>query len=100
MFLNDIYYYCTFKFILNDYKKLKLLIMRKFLFLLILLGFVSQVNAQVICYVETPPLLVGNKEMSWAFGGGWGTPDLNVPGNSILDTLVFASDGTAADSLV
>jgi hypothetical protein len=74
--------------------------MRRALFLLILLGCISQANAQVIFYVETPPPLVGNYEMTWADpGGGWGTPDLNNPANAILDTLVFVDDGTAADSL-
>ncbi len=74
--------------------------MRRALFFLLVLGFVSQVNAQVIFYVETPPPLVGNYEMTWADpGGGWGTPDLNNPANSVLDTLVFADDGTTGDSL-
>jgi len=75
--------------------------MKKALYFLFALGFVSQVNAQVIFYVETPPSLVGNREMTWADpAGGWGCPDMNLPINAILDTLVFAVDGTAADSLV
>jgi hypothetical protein len=74
--------------------------MRRALYLLLTLGFVSQINAQVIFYVETPAPLVGNKEMTWADpAGGWGCPDMNIPANAILDTLVFAVDGTAADSL-
>jgi hypothetical protein len=74
--------------------------MRRTLYLLFTLGFVLQMNAQVIFYVETPAALVGNKEMTWADpAGGWGCPDMNVPANAILDTLVFASDGTASDSL-
>lgn len=75
--------------------------MKRALYLLFALGFVSQINAQVIFYVETPPSLVGNKDMTWADpAGGWGTPDMNLPVNAILDTLAFAVDGTAADSLV
>lgn len=74
--------------------------MRKFLFFLVVLGFVSQVNAQVITYVESPAPFIGNYEFTWADpGGGWGCPDLNIPANAILDTLVFAVDATAADSL-
>jgi hypothetical protein len=74
--------------------------MRRALYLLLTLGFVSQINAQVIFYVETPAPLVGNKEMTWADpAGGWGCPDMNIPANAILDTLVFAYDGTPSDSL-
>ncbi len=74
--------------------------MRKALYLLLTLGFVSQINAQVIFYVETPAPLVGNKEMTWADpAGGWGTPDMNIPANAILDTLAFAYDASAGDSL-
>lgn len=74
--------------------------MRKALYLLLSLSFVSQMNAQVIFYVETPAPLVGNKEMTWADpAGGWGCPDMNIPANAILDTLVFAYDASAADSL-
>lgn len=74
--------------------------MRRSLLLMLTLGFVNVLSAQVICYVETPPSLEGNKEMTWADpGGGWGCPDLTIPANAVLDTLVFAEDGTAADSL-
>ncbi len=65
--------------------------MRRALFLLLTLGFVSQINAQVIFYMESPAPVVGNYDMTWADpGGGWGCPDLNIPGNSVLDTLAFA----------
>jgi hypothetical protein len=74
--------------------------MRRALYFLLTLGFVSQIHAQVIFYVETPPSLVGNKEMTWGTTAqGWGSPDMNIPANAILDTLVFAYDGTSADSL-
>lgn len=75
--------------------------MRKVLLLMLSLGFVSMLSAQVICYVETPPSLEGNKEMTWADpGGGWGCPDLNIPANAVLDTCVFAYDASpTADSL-
>src|SRR5687767_4273635 len=75
--------------------------MRRAFYLLLILGFVSQVNAQVIFYVETPAPLVGNRDLTWADpAGGWGCPDMNIPANAILDTLVMAVDASpTADSL-
>jgi len=66
--------------------------------LLIFLSF--YLKAQVIFYVETPTEIQGSYDMTWSDpANGWGSPDLNLPINSILDTLVMAYDGTAADSL-
>lgn len=74
--------------------------MRRVLFFFLALVSMVQLDAQVIFYVESPAPLVGNQEMTWADpAGGWGTPDMNIPANAILDTLAFAYDGTAADSL-
>ena len=57
-------------------------------------------SSQVIFYVENPSELEGNYEMTWSDpAGGWGSPDLNDPLNATTGTLVFAEDGTAADSL-
>jgi hypothetical protein len=58
------------------------------------------VQAQVIFYVESPEEIEGDYEMTWSDpANGWGSPDLNFPENSVLDTLVMAYDGSAADSL-
>lgn len=46
-------------------------------------------NAQVIFNVKQPQNLAGNYTMNWAFGGGWGCPDLNIAANSIEEQLVF-----------
>lgn len=65
---------------------------------MMLVGLIS--SAQVILFVQNPPGQVGNRNFTWADpGGGWGTPDLTDPANAITDTLVFAEDGTAEDSL-
>jgi len=66
--------------------------------LLLLLGI--SLNAQVIFYVESPEEIEGDYEMTWSDpANGWGSPDLNFTENSVLDTLVMAYDGSAADSL-
>jgi hypothetical protein len=71
---------------------------------LLLIGLFAVVSfyakAQVIFYVETPESLEGDYEMTWSDpANGWGSPDLNITDNSVTGTLVFAYDGTAADSL-
>jgi hypothetical protein len=72
----------------------------KKLFTILCLYLVNSMSAQVIFYVENPADLEGNYEMTWADpAGGWGSPDLNDPLNATTGNLVFAVDGTAADSL-
>lgn len=57
-------------------------------------------SSQVIFYVEEPLSLEGNYDFTWADpNGGWGGPDLTDPAEAIADTLVFADDGSSADSL-
>jgi hypothetical protein len=74
--------------------------MKKLLFFALVFCGLHQAGAQVILYVETPPALEGNLDFTWSDpGAGWGSPDLNDPLNAITGALVFASDGTAADSL-
>ncbi|MFM7728259.1 MAG: PA domain-containing protein, partial [Flavobacteriales bacterium] len=70
--------------------------------LLVLVSFLAtwSIQAQVIFYVESPEEVEGDYEMTWSDpANGWGSPDLNFPENSVLDTLVMAYDGSAADSL-
>lgn len=66
--------------------------MRRALFLLLTLGFVSQITAQVICYVETPLPVQGSKEINYAtLANGWTLmPDMTNPANAVEDTLAFA----------
>jgi len=72
--------------------------MRRALFLLLTLGFVSQTSAQVICYVETPIPVQGSKEINFAtLANGWTVmPDMTIPANAVEDTLAFA---VGSDSL-
>jgi len=57
-------------------------------------------QAQVVFSVEAPAALEGNYTFTYADpGGGWGSPDLLIPANAVLDTAVFALDDTSADSL-
>jgi len=76
--------------------------MKKFL---LFVGFALTTTlstAQVIFYVNPPSTNEGNFNFTWADpgGGDWTCPDLNNVANVVVDTLVFANDGTAADSLV
>lgn len=66
--------------------------MRRALFLLLTLGFVSQLSAQVICYIETPVPVQGSKEINYATAAnGWTVmPDMTNPANAVEDTLAFA----------
>ena len=74
--------------------------MKKHFTFLMLLMVSAAVRAQVIFYVENPSELEGNYEMTWADpAGGWGSPDLNDPLNATTGNLVFALDGSDADSL-
>lgn len=57
-------------------------------------------QAQVACVVKAPPSIAGNYAFTWADpASNWGTKDLNVPANSVEDTLMLVDDGTADDSL-
>jgi hypothetical protein len=74
--------------------------MNKLLLTPLLLLFTLGLHAQVIFYVESPEEIEGDYEMTWSDpANGWGSPDLNFTENSVLDTLVMAYDGSAADSL-
>lgn len=57
-------------------------------------------QAQIIVYCEAPAASAGNYAFTWADpAGGWGTADLNIPANSVKDTLMLVDDGTLDDSL-
>ncbi len=74
--------------------------MKKLLLSTLAFLFAWCLNAQVIFYVESPEEIQGDYEMTWSDpANGWGSPDLNYPENSVLDTLVMAYDGSDADSL-
>jgi len=63
----------------------------------ILLGCVLAIatlsmQAQIITYVAEPAALEANLTFTWADPPDWGTADLNIPANSIMDTLAIALD--------
>ena len=61
------------------------------------IGLFAQVHVDVL----DPPDLIGSYTNTWAdpVVDQWGTPDMNDPINRVIETVVLASDGTAADSL-
>jgi len=60
----------------------------------------SYIQAQIIVYCQSPASVTGNKAFTWgAPSGGWGTADLNIPANSITDTVMLVHDGTIGDTL-
>jgi hypothetical protein len=56
---------------------------------------------QIIVNIESPAAVAGSLGFTIAeSGGGWTImPDMTDPLNAVLDTLVFADDGTLGDSL-
>jgi len=52
-------------------------------------------NAQVIVAGVSPQSIVANYTNSWADpAGGWGTPDFNIPGTFVEDTIMLVDDGS------
>ncbi|MAO32958.1 MAG: hypothetical protein CL824_05570, partial [Crocinitomicaceae bacterium] len=69
--------------------------MRKTLLFIGFLGMTLIAHSQVIFAVQSPSSIAGNYEFTWAPpSGGWGTPDFNIPGTFVEDTLMFVDDGT------
>jgi hypothetical protein len=51
--------------------------------------------AQVIAAGISPQSIVANYTHTWADpGSGWGTPDFNIPGTFVQDTIMLANDGS------
>ena len=60
---------------------------------LLLTGIVSY--AQVVFNVQSPASISGNYDLTYSDpAGGWGSPDLTVPANSVTAELMFVEDGT------
>lgn len=75
--------------------------MKKLILSLLAISGLFAANAQVIFYAEAPNAIVGNYDFTYAKPTqSWGGPDMTLPANAITDTLMLASDGTTADSLV
>ncbi|MEO8068096.1 MAG: PA domain-containing protein [Flavobacteriales bacterium] len=62
----------------------------------------SRTHAQVTADVLEPAALEGDYAHTWAApaANSWATPDMELPANVVVDTVVQALDATAADSLM
>lgn len=57
-------------------------------------------SAQTVFNVDFPASIGGNYDFEYATtANNWGVADLTVPSNAVVDTIVFVTDGTPADSL-
>ena len=55
------------------------------------------INAQINFNVLEPPSVAGYYDFTWGDDQGmwaWGSPDFNIPGTFVQDTLMFVDDGT------
>ena len=69
--------------------------MKKILLSLSVIFAAASLNAQVIVAGVSPQSIVANYNHTWSDpAGGWGTPDFNIPGTFVEDTLMLANDGT------
>lgn len=69
--------------------------MRKFLLTISALALTYMSNAQVIVAGVSPQSIVANYTHTWADpASGWGTPDFNIPGTYVQDTLMLVEDGS------
>jgi hypothetical protein len=51
-------------------------------------------SAQVIVAGVSPNSIIANYPFTWAEPGAWGTPDFNIPGTFVQDTLMLVDDGS------
>lgn len=69
--------------------------MKKVLLSLTVILSAAAASAQVIVAGVSPQNIVANYNHSWADpAGGWGTPDFNIPGTFVEDTLMIVDDGS------
>lgn len=69
--------------------------MRKLLLTISAVALTYMSNAQVIVAGVSPQSIVANYTHTWADPtGGWGTPDFNIPGTYVQDTLMLVDDGS------
>lgn len=69
--------------------------MRKLLLTISAIVLAYSSNAQVIVAGVSPQSIVANYTHTWADpAGGWGTPDFNIPGTYVQDTLMLVDDGS------
>lgn len=68
--------------------------MKKLLLTLSVVALAYWSSAQVIVAGVSPTSIIANYSFTWAVPGGWGTPDFNVPGTYVQDTLMLVEDGS------
>jgi hypothetical protein len=69
--------------------------MKKLLLSISVVLTAAAANAQVIVAGVSPQSIVANYTNSWADpAGGWGTPDFNIPGTFVEDTIMLVDDGS------
>jgi hypothetical protein len=69
--------------------------MRKLLLTISAVVLSATTYAQVIAAGISPQSIVANYTHTWADpAGGWGTPDFNIPGTYVQDTLKIVDDGS------
>ncbi|MDP4595727.1 MAG: T9SS type A sorting domain-containing protein [Crocinitomicaceae bacterium] len=69
--------------------------MKKLLLTVSAIALSAATYAQVIVAGISPQSIVANYAHTWADpGSGWGTPDFNIPGTYVQDTLMVVDDGS------
>ena len=69
--------------------------MKKLLLTISAVALSAATYAQVIVAGISPQSIVANYTHTWADpGSGWGTPDFNIPGTYVQDTLMIVDDGS------
>ncbi|MEN9968755.1 MAG: hypothetical protein RIR94_937 [Bacteroidota bacterium] len=69
--------------------------MKKLLLTVSAIALSAATYAQVIVAGISPQSIVANYAHTWADpGSGWGTPDFNIPGTYVQDTIMLADDGS------
>jgi hypothetical protein len=69
--------------------------MKKLLLSISAVALSAATYAQVIVAGISPQSIVANYTHTWADpGSGWGTPDFNIPGTYVQDTLMIVDDGS------
>jgi hypothetical protein len=68
--------------------------MKKLLLTLSVVALAYWSSAQVIVAGVSPNSIIANYAFTWAEPGAWGTPDFNIPGTFVEDTLMLVEDGS------
>ena len=75
--------------------------MKHFYSLFILLSSIQFVKGQVVCSGVSPASIAGNYAFSWGTPANtWGSPDFNIPGTYVQDTLMLVDDGSIGNSTI